>query len=258
MSTTINGLKKLDENYYERILIRKKEDNYKIEVRGNKSNYMTLESLNKISNYLKNETDSEKIRTIIEYFLRYTTINEISDRAYLDRHDGKFLKAGGSKELYLQIPKKDEFCDIPNMIAIKYFNDRLLFCEENKDINFIELHVLERKGSYERTEYNFGTRLNFNLMSEGFKLVEEEKIFLKEFILEKFKSIGKPAYIRREEVYIPSAENYIELGDYLTCGHFRMKLCHNTDVINAVTDTVYNYNESLIEAKKKQLKMEGF
>ena len=81
MSIKIDGITRLRANYYNKLVI--KEDavsgNYHVNVDGNKINYETETIGNRFSEEFKNKTDDDKIREIVEDYIRNTKICGITD-----------------------------------------------------------------------------------------------------------------------------------------------------------------------------------
>lgn len=257
MSVKVDGLKHLDDNNYDRIIIRQINDSFIVNVRQQDKNIYTISPQHKLSSELKKEEDIKKIGIIIEEFSNNIRINAIYERKRLDYYDGTFCGAKGSKELDFQI-FDSSIKDTLAMVRNKYRNDRLKFWEENKDINNYEITGNSFGSTYEKIEGNTGSILKFSFLSQYDRVFDFEKEFLEELLYSKLYSVGEEAKIVGKRGYFPFAETYIDLGNFVECGDFSMRLPMTLTLDRIVRNVVINYNYSLEKVKEKQLKMEGF
>jgi len=255
MSVTINGLKSLEANDYERIIIREKNGKYQIDVKPPKNKIKTSKANWYLSNDLNGKTAEEKIVLIIDSFLRNTKINYVHNNKYLSHYDGKFSGVTGTRELYFQL-FTEKLGNIPKMLMDKYFKDRLEFCVLNNAITSYNIWSTSRTSSYERVDANYGSSITFHLLQKNGKLANFEKKFLADLIEEKLYESGEKANLERKIVDYEETGT-IDFGYFLTCGNLIMRLREQI-IVNEVTEVVNKYNKERETVKKMQLKLEGF
>lgn len=257
MSIRINNIKYLNANNYKRIMIREEGGFYRIDITPFDDNFDTLPSSYKLTDDIKQYNDEDKIMMIIDSFLRSSRINELKQNTFLDYYSGKFNIVKGSRELDFRIFNSKVAEAIKN-INKKYEQDRYNFCQLNKDVMNYEVTTSCNSTSYEKIEFKEGSYIKFTLVGEYGNLKKYEEEFLCEFINEKLYGVDEDAKIVCHNVYSPHNENYIYLGKYLECGDFRMRMNCNKKAEHIIYNIVDKYNEERNNAKKMQLKMEGF
>lgn len=259
----IDGLKYLDANCYDSIMIREK-DGFNVDVKLQNLEFNELLSLqkfkgqlvsSKFSTELKNKTEKEKIIEIIKKYLEYSIIYGITSIYHLSHYDGWFNKISGTRNLYLQISNVK---DIYQMILKKYTDDRLKFCSNNEDINSYKVVINNYSTSYQRYE----NCIYLNLLSDNNIIVNFEKEFLKDFIFSKLYEIGKIAEMKYITNRMEFTKNINSYGYYIICGDLTINLSGNDkqlkDILICVEKYLNEYNTELKQSKILQLKIKGF
>lgn len=257
MSVRIRGLNLLDSNLYQRMIIREDlSGNFQVSVIGEKPRVPMIPTSFLFSDDLKRKKDTEKINLLIEHFLRYSRVSKLERNAYLDYYRGDFQVIKGDRELDFQL-RNPELKNSIKMIENKYLNDRLAFCEENKDVSNILLRsnwdVYYQKGNDYRDDY-----LKFYLQENRGALVGREQRFLQEFLYHRFCEIGEFVLLRdRSYLHNLPDGTLITYGASYVCGNLNLWTM-SEPVTSCVEEVVEKYNEELTTQKKLQLKMEGF
>ncbi|MBQ7136365.1 MAG: hypothetical protein IJO43_00110 [Bacilli bacterium] len=256
MSITIRGLKQLNADDYSAIIIREGKEGFRVDVKASKNSLDTTKNNHYISDELQNLDAHQAIINIVEYFLRNNKIDYIGDKKILQRYDGKFGIVSGKRKLYMQVSDK-KLSGIPKMVMGKYLMDRAAFFEECKDIPFYEASVSADQTSYVKSRGNDGDFVSMTLKTNGDGLANFEKRFLQEFIYDRLTNIGEEAKIIHPCVFYKELGTYVDLGKYLVCGDFRMRL-YGHELNGPVREVMNRYNDERKQAKKMQLRMEGF
>lgn len=254
MSIKINGLKYLDANDYSRIIVRQSPYKFQVDIKpGKHSELPKIGSDYKMSSSFDRTDEVGTIEKIIESFLRNATIDTVIDPAVLPLYDGNFSVVKGTRELDMRLFNQ-HFKSIGRKVMDKYILDRLVFCEENKDINRVELYTTSRTSSYVKKDGNFGNYMQFYLKTNNNKLMGFESEFLKKFLMEKFISEDKSAIIREETFHSVTQDTDISLGMYVTCGNFVAKITSSA-IKPIVSEVVCKYNQNKEEQESNQLKL---
>lgn len=256
MSISVNGLKELNTDDYSLIIIRESKEKFRIDVKSIRNHLETTPNNHYISDELENLDDHKKIINIVEYFLRNNRINYVGDNKILKRYDGRFAIASGGRKLCMQVFDK-KLSSISKMIMSKYFMDRAVFFEECKDIPLYEVSVSDDQGSYIRSVGSNGEYINIVLKRNGQQLANFEKRFLQELIYDRLTNIGEEAKIIQPSIFYKELGSYVNLGKYLICGNFSMRL-YGDELNGPVREVMNRYNDERKQAKKMQLRMEGF
>lgn len=256
MSLTCNGIKKLDANFYERIIIIEdpQTHNYRISVKGedNKLNGIYPTNPSAFSKRIRGLSDEEKITEIVSYYLDYHKIKSIGDK-YIDYYDKCSCVESDFGDLILKVHKP---LDIYRKCILKYGKDRKDFLSENSDIINYEISISQKESLYQIREFETSKQIELRLQYKDDSLWKYDEEFIKEFIYEKLNSIGVPALIVGESYYWPAFENYLQ-ATVLTCGNLQVHIS-DSRVKSVLSEVVNKYNESLEKRKRLQLKMEGF
>lgn len=261
MAVKINGLKYLDANRYDEIMIREK-DGFQIDVKAQNLEFNELLILKKfqgesvfkkISTELKDKTDYEKLNIIIKKYLEYSNINGIANTYHLVHYDGWFRKISGTRNLYLQISNPN-FQYIYLLILKKYIDDRLKFCYTNNEINNILINT-SINSSYSVKENS----IDLELMRNENGIAQIEKEFIIDFISNKLSQVNKIAYLNHNCTII----KYTNTKDvfshiYITCGNLNIEINGTMELLELLEELITNHNNELEQSKKMQLKLEGF
>lgn len=273
MSIKIDGITRLRANYYNKLVIRedKVNVNYHVNVDGNKINYETETIGNRFSEEFKNKTDDDKIREIVEDYVRNTKICGIKDLVPLSIYNGEKFNIiygnFGYKEMLLQLYNKD-FKDIFDKIKNKYIQDRFDFCYDDGGIKIFKISTC-----IDGSAYTYGLEGLYRgskeeewfkeicLSEHNFRVIDSERKFIEQFILNVFSKFNKE--IRIEKIYDNEYEwtrNDV-IGFMLICGDVKVYIPKYEPLL-FINVIVHNYNVMLKrnkdECKKRQLKMEGF
>ena len=286
MNVKIMTKEKLDSNAYNRIVIRKVKDTFNVKVSGNVdlTGFLGDEYSStsyKLSDSFKDVSSCEKILSIVESFLASTEINCIELSEKLVGYAGTFIKISGIRELYLQIDNKDLIKKIVKMVKDKYEHDRYNYCICNNDCNSYCIRLSNKCSSYEKQFINCencdGCEINsencpkhieFKLMYNG-KILPFDKNFLQRFIYDKLWEIGLNAQVIETFHDIKLADgtlvNRLVDGYCIICGDMTIKfncsVSSSEYIVDICNEIVNRYNGELSDienAKKRQLKMEGF
>lgn len=276
MDLQIKGQKYLNSNWYQSIKIksiRRNLDKGLIEVKrkdGVIINTMPL-SMPKFMETIKNLSEIEKIKEVIEYFARNNTICEL-----VEENGIHFLSTSGRTldvEMGFNRENQNYIGKSISKLIYNYLDSRLEFLEGCQPCSF-EIIGDEHQSFYEMYEDLDGSNKTIwlhllwehdteNLYDFG-KLRDFEKKFIENFVLEKIFEQGKQAVIqdnwgKGDNVdFWRMAKNSLNVHHYLiSCGditfHFHKisvkDLCDLTQIINA-------YNENLEKQESMQLKLD--
>lgn len=271
MSLQITGIKRLRANYYNKIMIRENplEGCYVIDVSGDDSKMKSETVGNRFSDDFKNMSSEEKIREVINDYLSNTKICGLSDPITI-ANGGAYNRIYGNfgyKVMLLQL-FNSKFNDISKRIKMKYYQDRFDFCYGNNGLRVYKIEASCYETSYdialEKLHRNSEKEEYYNVLrlrSKDFKILDSEKKFIKDFIINVFSKFNEE--IITEEVYntesgLPNGE---VVGYVLRCGDVKIYFPKYEPLL-FINVIVYNYNLQLRQAreesKKRQLKMEEF
>jgi len=263
MSVKITGLNLLNSNFYDRILINKKDSNYRIYIQKNKKikpqdifRGKGIPTEYKFTDELRDKTDEEKIIMIAKEFLEYANISMIS-RDYF-AYNKIYDVASGTREFRMRLfnPKLQI---ISQMIINKYLNDRLKCIYENRNINAYTIHLSGRT-SY--TKDTTGYHIGLELLIQNGKLAHFEKQFLEDLIYTKLNEIGEYADFGPKQIFTSIFLKPEEIMQYrLKCGDLRIVFDNDRYLIKEVEKIVNDYNnlhKQKVMHMNMQMKMEGF
>ena len=258
MAVKISGLNLLNANMYDRILLTESEGTYRVYIQkqGNRDLDGIHVGIN-FSEEIKEQSDEQKIISIVDKFLEYANISTLT-KDY-QAYNKIYEVARGSRELAFKT-QEAMLEVIKQKVFQKYINDRLKFCSENRNVNFITLS-LEGKSSYAKKT---SKHISFSLLTHNCELMGFEKEFLRGFICSRLYEIGEYAMIDSRSYLNSILVTREELVQYyLICGDLRIVLGSDRYLIKEVSEIVDDYNiqrkqQNLEQSKKIQLKMEGF
>lgn len=262
MSVEIKGIDYLDQNDYEKIIIIENTNNYVIDVIGPEDETKKIKSINKWSNALNGKSDEEIINSIIEYYLDYSIINQINDHEVIPNYNFLFNCIRGTRQLYLNLSNK-KIEEVKSKIRMKYYIDREKMIEKNKDIKNYCLNISRGMCYKKEGGNNLTDSITINLLGcinqkNGTKdITQDEKIFLQDFLYSKFS--GKDCFINIEDknLYFEECEKYINLGYFITCDDLCISI-NDRNLLPEIVSVVDKHNKQIENAKKLQLKLEGF
>ena len=256
MSITINGLNRLNADDYHTIIIRESKENFRVDVKSGKNFLDTTKNNHCISEELQNLEGNQTIINIVEYFLRNNKIDYIGDKKILKRYDGTFAVVSGQRKLYMRCFDK-RLSGLSKMVMGKYLMDRTSFFEENKDMLLYEVSSSPDQTSYIKTGGSSEEYIDIVLKSGNNQLANFEKRFLQELIYDRLTNIGEEAKIIQPSIFYKELGSYVNLGKYIICGNFSMRL-YGDELNGPVREVMNRYNDERKQAKKMQLRMEGF
>lgn len=243
----IEGIRKLDSNYYEDIIIR----DGLVNIKGKKYSFIDYNNKS-LSDNIKGLDDNGKTLEIVKYYLRNNTISSISEREYLSHYDKTFVGVSslGKRSMYLQIPKNNE---ISNIITDKYMLDRY------KTVYGREYERYEFDTKYKRSEYKVEDKvIKISLAHNDKGIPSFERIFFEELLL----SLFKDSEVYVEPIYYDlngkdGCEGQIFVGYFIKGTDKIIKVDGNL-VKNPLSFIINKHNEEIKNCKRLQLKMEGF
>ena len=254
----INGLKHLNSNWYNYIMIRNlNSDEIKVNVK-NDDNIKTIKNNNTFYDSIKDLTDKEKTNEIIRYYLRNNKIHCINGNAQLDNYDGYFIVIEGSRNLYLQLKEDTIDKKIIKEIKEKYIKDRYeyLFGNYFKKIDF---SFRENESSYYLDNYRNDNEevLNIHLNAKNKDLLNYEKKFFNNYIEYLFDNTDKKINYHINGISVYMYKHY----ETLKFGEFPGNYFGNNDFLISVNDTLFSevyylmnhHNKEIEDVKKLQL-----
>lgn len=250
----INGLKHLNDNFYDSIMIRNKKDGLQVDVKNDTKNW-NIKKFVFFFDRIKNLNDKEKVDEIIRYYLRYSSINSISNE-YLSHYYGLFSVIEGTRNLFLQINKGQADDTIFDEIINKYVMDRTKYLSES-DISNIAITISISSGSnygYYKNEGNNEEYIYLHLRGNANnELVDFENKFFIDFINRKIDEVDEKIYIFTQD-YTDMYWHYYKrgfedsAGCYIKCSRFTIRL--DRILYNMIMPLIYNHNLRLKEQKK--------
>ena len=254
----IKGLKHLNSNFYDYIMIRNKKEELTVELK-NSLNIPTIKTNKNFYDSIKELSEKEKTTEIIRYYLRNNSINKIY-KGELSHYPGKFMIIEGSRNLYLQIEEEQIDINVLNEILEKYNMDRIKYLLTNRHHN-IQINSSPYSGfnyGYYKNNDNYDEYTFINLHMKDNKLLDIEKDFLFFFINYMLTNINEKVYIRSvsfDQRFINYYERRFEdyAGIYIECEKFNIRLDRNTH--NLIVPIIYKHNEKIKESKKLELKL---
>lgn len=259
MSVKIQGLKYLDSNWYEHIIIEQNlgVSSYAIKVKDKNSEIdkIIVTMPEKLSTRIQNLSDEEKVQEIVNYYLENNTIMCLRNQEILPYYQRLFTMVK-SKNSYLAFKL---YCDkkILYDCVDKYNSDRNSFLETHKDVLHYEVWTTENESSYQQYCLKEQRIIRLHLLKKNGNLWEYDKRFLRQFVLNKLKQQGVPAEIIKPSFCFKGMEVYIDGQPRLICGNLVINLSEGL-LRHTIQKVVDEYNESLEKTKVLQLKMEGF
>lgn len=274
MDLQIKGQKYLNSNWYQSIKIKNIQRNLDkglIEVKRKDGvvNTMPL-SMPKFMDTIKNLSEIEKIKEVIEYFARNNTIFSLTEGNgvhFLSTSDRTLdIEMGFSSENQDYIKKSI------SKLIYNYLDTRLKLIEGCQPCSF-EIIGDERQSYYQVFEdldssnrtawlYLLWKPDTENLYDFG-KLQDFEKKFIENFVLEKIYEQGKKAIIQDnwelgKEDYWRMKKNSLNVHNYLiSCGEITFHF-HKISVkdLSDLTRKINAYNENLEKEESWQLKLD--
>lgn len=243
----INGLKHLNSNFYDSIMIRDRGLELKVDVK-NDNGVDTIKISPSFYDGLRDLSDKEKVSEIVRYFLRNNKIKYLDDRCYVLRYKGHFLKVGGSRDLFLQLSSDNVEKGLVKEIINKYVVDRNEFLFKNQDIRNIEIFYGGNCPSYKVKE----DILTIRLMSEGRKLCAFERNFLDWFIKQKIDNTTERIdACAQNYIYVATTRFGNNSGYYFKCDDFIISV--DKDFYDRFYECIEKHNKTIIDSKKLQL-----
>lgn len=215
----INGIKHLNSNWYDYILIRNvKLDDTCIDVK-NTNKHKTIKSSKCFFDSIKKLNDRDKINEIIRYYLRNNKIHSLENNAILNYYDGNFIAIEGTRNLYLQLTDGTLDKEVLDEIKEKYIKDRYEYLFNN-EFKRIEIRLFEDETSYNIFEDNTKYKeeiLYINLIAKDKTLFPFEREFFDKYIKYIFDSTDSKINYYYEGLSVYYLRYYYDLkfGEYL-------------------------------------------
>lgn len=250
MGITINSLTKLNSNDYERMIIKKNNYGYSININKEKRKASDYEMVSKRFNSLNDDVDTRLVE-VIEFFLENHTISELKVEK-IDYHDGKFLSIiANNSKMSLQIPKTIGNQDLGKIIYNKFKMDRDKFIYDNLSINSYDIYESKKAKNYS---------INSDMNRIVLHVVGiDDMNFVKALIEEKLNNFDGMVYYVKEAPSIGEDMKFCLYGQGI-----KMNLIinyFNSDNIKIITDIeeiISKHDRDILDSKKMQLKLEGF
>ncbi|MBQ3021144.1 MAG: hypothetical protein IJD92_02830 [Bacilli bacterium] len=256
----INGLKHLNNNWYDSIMIRNTDSNEtKINIK-NKDNINSIYN-SSFSDSIKYLSEKDKINEIIRYYLRNNKIYSINDKTKLEYYDGYFIAIEGTRNLYLQLKDNSIDKEVLEEIKEKYISDRYEYLY-NLDIKNIDFSYFIDESSYYVSKYRNEVEdvLNIQLKSNDNKVLSKfEKDFLLDYIKYLFSKTDQKIYERHVGISIYMYKYYDTLkfgefpGIYIGNKDFILKI--NYSIFKEIDGLIYRHNKNIEDSKKMQLSL---
>lgn len=253
-----NGLKHLNSNWYDYIMIRNLNiDEIKVNIK-NELKIDTLKNKKTFYDTIKHLSEKEKIKEIIRYYLRNNKIYCLNDKCQLSHYNGYFTVIEGERNLYLQLKEKTIDKEILDEIIKKYITDRYEYLFNN-DFGKIDIGCSYKESSYYIDIYRNEVEkvLNINLKENNKKLLSFEENFIMNYINYLFNKTEKEIYFRSVDISIYMYKHYETLnfgefpGLYFYNDDFIIKV--NNGLLNKIYPLMINHNKMFKESKKLQL-----
>ena len=254
MNIKEKDLKCLDDNYYEKKIVveDKLNTSYNVDITEKKEvceKQIPLEFDN-LSDRIKNLSEPEKIKQIINYFLNNNKIIALDNTGIIDGYNRLFnIIKGESALLALRL-----YCDkkILSDCAFKYSSDRNKFLRSKKEIKDFDLGTSDNETSYQAENYYGHQIIKLNLLKKDGNLWWIDENFLKSWILEKLieQSVEANYYSHFE------LDGYVIDIAKITCGDINIYLKDKL-LYKKLVPILDEYNKTIGKQKILQLKMEG-
>lgn len=238
----IDGIKQLDQNFYETIIVRDGE----IKINGKILDTVTLGT--SFSESLKGKSDEEIKMAVIEYFLTYNRLNFVSDD--FSRSNGSMYYAGSMCGKLLIIDN-DQMTEGKEKILKRYINDRDRFLYNTEATTYSIYNNYGKTSSYSSTKEG---SLRFTLARENQSLPKNESEFLERFL----NHIFGDEYITVVPRGTKELDDGVELRGNKKRVIARMLTKELMDKIDEHNKKWAFIKKEREEAMKLQLKMEGF
>lgn len=271
MSVKINGMEKLKSNYFRKLIIR--EDpvfrTFKVKVEGEKIKHKTETIGDRFGEEFKEKKELDQVVEIIEDYIRNTKICGFTDLITLQGYGNQRFNViygdFGYREMVLQL-FHENFREVYNKIKAKFYQDRFDFCYAEKGIKTFKISTNSTGSAYNINleELYKGAKeaeyfKHITLKENNFVLIDSEKKFIGDFIINVFSKFGE--FIEIEKVYNKEYEwtRKDVIGFIFRCGDVKIYIDNSYPLLYILV-MVGNYNLSLKSEKencmKRQLKME--
>ena len=229
----ISGIKSLCTDKYTSILIRTNaQEQIQIDIKNKNKDYSSNEE--KFSyEEIKELSITEQINKIIGFYLKNNKLNYINDNEHIDRYEGKFFVALGTRNIGIQVPKNILDINIIKLITKKYIKDRYEFLNNNDINDFIIIDI--NKSSFNSIDKHI--LLNLKISSKG-ELLNFEKDFIINFIKNKLEDVNENIKI----TYSSSIKDNIS-GYCLTCDLFSIKVTEN--IYENISNIIIEHNNKI-------------
>lgn len=255
----LKGIKYLDANDYDRIIMRNIYDDLTITITGD-VNYETIKDKHPFSKSIDRTNEDNAILEIVSYFLRNNEINKINEFEFLPRYYDKFIGIYTPyKDMHLQLKLTEKTKHIPKMILDKYYIDRYNKVYNEENVTCYEISVSLQDSNY--AIYYLNEDKKMRIVLKGNKntkrLDKNDWIFIEDFIRYKLSLCENEATFKKIKYYSPIVGEYFESDNYLYCDD--LVICVRDNVLFPIIDNlVYEHNKNIREEKSLQLKMKGF
>ena len=254
----IKGLKHLNSNFYDYIMIR---NLYNEETKVELNSDLKIDTLKMGKTFydtIKKLEEKEKIKEIIRYYLRNNEIFSLKDMCKIKHYDGYFTIIEGSRNLYLQLKEDSLDKEILKEIKEKYIKDRDKYVSNNV-FNKIEVSCYDKEMYCYLDKYRNDSEnvLDITLKVDNKKLLDFEEEFILNYINYLFNQSDKKIYYRTVGISIYMYKHF----DTLKFGEFPGLYFYNDDFIIKVNESLFSdiyylmdkHNKELENIKKLQL-----
>lgn len=241
------------------LIIKEKDNHYKIDIVNNSKPNKLIYKLNNNSN--------DKIIELVTSFLETTTIDTIDISTLYS--SSIFIEIRGYRSMYIHLKNKQLLKRLILRIENKYNRDRYKYLLNNSIQNNYCISLNENETSYHKDFIDHSNNqespkyIQLNLMYNDKKISVFDEKFIEKFIYDKLWDIGLPANLEEKTHSINNS--LITDGYYIRCKDltiiFNCNYQNQEYVYKLCNEIINKYNNELMENEKimkKQLKMEGF
>lgn len=249
MAVKIDDIKSLEESNYDELSIMRhpKTKDYIIHVKKRKREQSSSIERKRESflQKLKYSIDDIKVIYIVRHFLKNHTISGINLSNKSVQNTERCVRVEGDRTTLMFEAEKNQL--LIHECMKKYILDRELFMEQHKnDVLQYEIMVFPGVQSYRC----LSDSINLRLDSDGKKISDTDRIFLKGLILQRLKEQGEVAELIAPYFELNHQKVYYEPCCDLVCGNLVMRFY--SEVLREIAQWAMEYyNDTILNNNKK-------